>query len=131
MRKSSRNNITKANRRGDRARRRKDAKRALAEARSTLKTVYDRDRNRGHLPPNLLATMAAQNEKEIAFEVHLLNLGYYSECKITGCKRGASVLARGVDQGGRPIKQIELCAEHAEGMKSRRRVRDLRTDSDG
>lgn len=82
---------------------------------------------RGKIPPKPgCLNMTAEAEKEVAHEVQLLDLGYYSKCKIRGCTASASVLARGVDEQGRPLKQIELCKAHAEGLKLKRNARDLR-----
>jgi hypothetical protein len=122
VRSGGRNKITKANRRNDRARRRRDAKRALGQAAATLKTVYDREKGTGSLPQNLQARV----EKEDASETHLYKLDYPSPCKIKECRSRATTLARGFDSMGRSMGQIELCDPHAKGLKLKRHVDDRR-----
>jgi len=55
--------------------------------------------------------------------IELWPCGYDALCKVRNCKARATTIARSVDAGGRPIKQYELCAPHAESVAERERGR--------
>ena len=48
---------------------------------------------------------------------------YDARCKVRHCKGKATILARSVDRGGRPIKQYELCSAHADQVAQREKLR--------
>jgi hypothetical protein len=56
--------------------------------------------------------------------IELWPSGYQARCKVRNCKVKATTLARGVDSGGRPTVQHELCAVHAE-QRERRKGREI------
>jgi len=39
---------------------------------------------------------------------------YQVLCKVRDCKFEATIIARSIDAGGRPIRQYELCSVHAD-----------------
>jgi len=45
--------------------------------------------------------------------------GYSAQCRVKNCKARATTLARSVDNGGRPLKQYELCTPHVEQVAER------------
>src|SRR5215470_1237961 len=51
--------------------------------------------------------------------IELWPCGYQAPCKVRNCKARATTIARAVDAGGRPIRQYELCASHAEQVTER------------
>jgi hypothetical protein len=53
--------------------------------------------------------------------IELWPCGYDARCKARNCKAKATTIARSVDAGGRPIRQHELCAAHAESIAERER----------
>jgi hypothetical protein len=48
---------------------------------------------------------------------------YDARCNVKNCKAKATMLARSVDSGGRPMKQYELCTVHAERVAEREQGR--------
>jgi hypothetical protein len=48
---------------------------------------------------------------------------YQAPCKVRNCRAKATTIARSVDAGGRPLRQYELCATHAEQIAERERGR--------
>jgi hypothetical protein len=44
-------------------------------------------------------------------------------CNVKTCKAKATIIARSVDAGGRPMKQYELCQPHAEQVAEREKGR--------
>ena len=63
----------------------------------------------------------------MADQIQLLTCGYSAQCTVRGCRVRASMLARYTDGQGRPLKQRELCARHADWLKANRpNVHDLR-----
>jgi len=46
--------------------------------------------------------------------IELWPCGYQAPCKVRNCKAKATIIARSVDAGGRPLRQYELCAKHAD-----------------
>jgi hypothetical protein len=48
--------------------------------------------------------------------------GYDARCNVRNCRAKATVLARSLDSGNRPIKQYELCSVHAEQVTQREKV---------
>jgi hypothetical protein len=63
--------------------------------------------------------------------IELLPCGYHKGCRVNNCKRRAIVIARSYDSGGRPLKQYELCQQHADQVVEREkgRGRDIVTRS--
>ncbi len=55
--------------------------------------------------------------------IELWPCGYDAPCKVRNCRVKATTIARNVDSGGRPIRQYELCAAHAEQISERERGR--------
>src|SRR5262245_47477244 len=55
--------------------------------------------------------------------IELWPCGYQAPCKVKNCKSKATAIARSVDAQGRPIRQYELCAVHAEQVAERERGR--------
>jgi len=55
--------------------------------------------------------------------IELWPCGYQAPCKVRNCKAKATTIARAVDAGGRPIRQYELCASHAEQVTEREQGR--------
>jgi hypothetical protein len=55
--------------------------------------------------------------------IELWPCGYDARCNVRNCKAKATTLARSVDTGGRPMKQYELCAVHAEQVAQREKGR--------
>jgi len=53
--------------------------------------------------------------------IELWACGYDAPCKVHNCKLKAIIIARSVDAGGRPLRQYELCAAHAEQIAERER----------
>jgi hypothetical protein len=53
--------------------------------------------------------------------IELWPCGYDARCNVRNCKAKATRLARSLDSGGRPIRQYELCAAHAEQVVERER----------
>ena len=47
--------------------------------------------------------------------------GYNAQCQVKNCKARATIIARSIDTGGRPDRQYELCATHAEQVVERER----------
>ena len=54
----------------------------------------------------------------MAAEIQLLACGYSAQCSVRGCRARATMLARYTDGQGRPLKQRELCARHADWLKA-------------
>jgi hypothetical protein len=46
---------------------------------------------------------------------------YDALCNVRKCRASATTIARSVDSGGRPDRQYELCAIHAESVAERER----------
>jgi hypothetical protein len=44
---------------------------------------------------------------------------YPALCTVRACRAKATIIARSVDAGGRPMKQYELCDVHAEQVVAR------------
>jgi hypothetical protein len=67
-----------------------------------------------------------------AAEIELLRCGYAARCVRAGCRQyRATTIVRYVDNQGRPLRQIEVCDEHADLIIRRKHrdgaaVRDLR-----
>jgi hypothetical protein len=59
--------------------------------------------------------------------VELWPCGYQAPCKVRNCRAKATTIARSVDAGGRPLRQHELCATHAEQVSERERGRGVRS----
>jgi len=55
--------------------------------------------------------------------IELWPCGYQAPCKVRNCKTNAAIIARSVDAGGRPLRQYELCATHADQIAERERGR--------
>ncbi len=55
--------------------------------------------------------------------IELWPCGYDAPCKVRNCKLKATTIARSVDGGGRPMRQYELCATHAEQITERERAK--------
>jgi hypothetical protein len=55
--------------------------------------------------------------------IELLPCGYQAPCKVRNCRAKATIIARSVDSGGRPIRQYELCTAHANAIAERERQR--------
>jgi len=51
---------------------------------------------------------------------------YRDRCKKDGCGVNASVLARYLDEQGRPLRELEFCERHARGLGRSFAVRDRR-----
>jgi hypothetical protein len=66
--------------------------------------------------------MAAQLTDETK-TIELCPCGYDARCNVKNCEAKATTLARGVDAGGRPTKQYELCSVHAQQVAERERGR--------
>jgi DNA polymerase/3'-5' exonuclease PolX len=49
--------------------------------------------------------------------------GYQAQCRAKHCMVEATIIARSIDTGGRPDKQYELCATHAEQIAERERTK--------
>ncbi len=67
--------------------------------------------------------MAAAKLSHDVKAIELWACGYDAPCKVRTCRARATTVARSVDAGGRPIKQYELCAAHAESVAERERGR--------
>jgi hypothetical protein len=39
---------------------------------------------------------------------------YHKTCRVKLCRRAATIIARSFDTGGRPLRQYELCQQHAD-----------------
>jgi hypothetical protein len=64
-----------------------------------------------------------------AAEVELLRCDYAAHCSRAGCRQyRATTIVRYVDNQGRPLKQLEVCDDHANLIirREQRGVRDLR-----
>jgi hypothetical protein len=48
---------------------------------------------------------------------------YSALCSARNCRAKATMIARAVDAGGRPMKQYELCASHADQIAARERAK--------
>jgi hypothetical protein len=48
---------------------------------------------------------------------------YDARCNVKNCKAKATMLARSVDTGGRPMKQYELCSIHADQVVRREKLK--------
>jgi hypothetical protein len=48
---------------------------------------------------------------------------YQVRCNVRTCQAKATMIARSVDAGGRPMKQYELCDVHAEQVATRERAK--------
>jgi DNA polymerase/3'-5' exonuclease PolX len=55
--------------------------------------------------------------------IELLPCGYQAQCRAKNCTATATVIARSIDAGGRPDRQYELCAVHAEQIAERERAK--------
>ena len=55
--------------------------------------------------------------------IELWPCGYQAPCKVKSCKAKATIIARSVDAGGRPLRQHELCSVHAQQIAERERGR--------
>jgi len=55
--------------------------------------------------------------------IELWPCGYAAQCRVQNCKARATTIARGVDSGGRPTTQYELCDPHAEQLATREQRR--------
>ena len=55
--------------------------------------------------------------------IELWPCGYDASCKFRNCHAKATTIARGVDAGGRPLRQYELCATHADQITERERAK--------
>jgi hypothetical protein len=51
--------------------------------------------------------------------IELWPCGYDARCNVRNCKAKATIIARGNDSGGRPIRQYELCQAHADQVAQR------------
>jgi hypothetical protein len=49
--------------------------------------------------------------------------GYHAQCRVKNCKAKATTIAHGVDAGGRPHTQYELCTVHAGQIAERERAK--------
>jgi hypothetical protein len=58
---------------------------------------------------------------ETAKAIELWPCGYDAPCKVKSCRARATTIARSADAGGRPMRQYELCAVHAEQVAERER----------
>jgi hypothetical protein len=61
------------------------------------------------------------NESETT-TVELLLCRYPKTCRVQRCKRQATLIARGMDRGGRPTRQWELCQQHADQIVNGKRA---------
>jgi len=59
----------------------------------------------------------------VAVRIH--RCGYVSHCKGPGCRERATIVAEKIDGAGQHVRQIELCAQHAEAVIARERKRGL------
>jgi hypothetical protein len=48
---------------------------------------------------------------------------YRVRCNVRTCRAQATMIARSVDAGGRPMRQYELCDFHAEQVATRERAK--------
>ena len=55
--------------------------------------------------------------------IELWPCGYQAPCKVRNCQAEATTIARAIDSGGRPVRQYELCAIHAEQVGEREQGR--------
>jgi hypothetical protein len=55
--------------------------------------------------------------------IELLPCRYRKECRAQNCKRTATIIARSFDSGGRPIRQYELCQQHADQVVEREKAK--------
>ena len=55
--------------------------------------------------------------------IELWPCGYQAPCKVHNCRLKATILARSVDAHGRPLRQHELCAFHADQVAEQERSR--------
>jgi hypothetical protein len=55
--------------------------------------------------------------------IELLACRYRITCRARNCKRAATVIARSYDSGGQPLRQYELCQQHADQVVERERGR--------
>jgi hypothetical protein len=56
-------------------------------------------------------------------EIELWPCGYEATCRAKNCTARATIIMRSIDTGGRPDKQYELCAAHAEQTAARERAK--------
>jgi hypothetical protein len=56
-------------------------------------------------------------------DIELWPCGYQAQCRVKNCKAKATTIARGVDAGGRPHAQCELCTVHAGQIAERERAK--------
>jgi hypothetical protein len=63
----------------------------------------------------------------VAAEIQLLACGFSAQCTVRGCRARAAMLARYTDDQGRPLRQRELCEQHADWLRANRpNIHDLR-----
>jgi hypothetical protein len=55
--------------------------------------------------------------------IELRHCLYQVRCNVRACQAKATIIARSVDGGGRPMKQYELCDVHAEQVATRERAK--------
>jgi hypothetical protein len=48
---------------------------------------------------------------------------YQVRCNVRACQAKATMIARSVDAGGRPMRQYEVCDVHAEQVATRERAK--------
>ena len=68
----------------------------------------------------LLVSMSDRDETKA---IELWPCGYDARCRIKNCRARATLLARSIDAGGRPLRQYELCAAHAKQVAERERAK--------
>ena len=56
-------------------------------------------------------------------EIELWPCRYDAPCRVKHCRSKATTIARSIDAGGRPERQYELCAIHAEQVLERERAK--------
>jgi hypothetical protein len=60
----------------------------------------------------------SDNSDEQPAAIELRRCLYQVRCNARACQAKATIIARSVDVGGRPMKQYELCDVHAEQVAS-------------
>ena len=67
----------------------------------------------------------AQAGDTVARWLTILRCGYASRCRASTCWRRAAYILRKSEGNGRPLRQIELCDQHALVVLEREQLRGL------
>jgi hypothetical protein len=65
----------------------------------------------------------SDNSDEQPAVIELRRCLYSVRCNVQACQAKATMIARSVDAGGRPMRQYEVCDVHAEQVATRERAK--------